>query len=164
MAPGIHDYARAWALRTGWQDARGDGTGRGRQSILVLDAWRAAGSPRDLSEQPPSRTNAVTALCLHCAGPLPASRRSDMRYCCGACRAAAARATPELLDPAELATLGWLEMRYGHGGADSSWWRPCAWCSAPIGLDAVEYRRRGQARYCSPRCRTAACRARRQAA
>lgn len=47
--PGMHDFARAWAQRTGWTDARDRPTTPGAQSILVLDAWRRAGSPRDMN-------------------------------------------------------------------------------------------------------------------
>lgn len=48
-----HAWARAWGLRTGWRDNRGRGpVPDGRQSVLLLDAWRAAGAPEDLSAEP----------------------------------------------------------------------------------------------------------------
>ena len=56
---GIHDHARAWAIRTGWTDARGRGTTDGPQSILVLDAWRRAGAPKDPSPEYPAAAQAA---------------------------------------------------------------------------------------------------------
>lgn len=70
------------------------------------EAWRAAHDrePGPPAERPrlalvrvahdPERTEAVVAVCAHCAGPLPAQRGGPPRiYCSEACRRREARQT-----------------------------------------------------------------------